>query len=115
MDIDGMSYRQWQRRNTEFFQHLTKAQQRTARQQGYHNVSWEKVRQSWKILQQLASPPSLFDAKLKKGDLVGAVGQSILEADQALEMAEQSAANLRHKRKQIQKLAEKVSNKYQLL
>ncbi|MGB3494299.1 MAG: hypothetical protein WBA57_16340 [Elainellaceae cyanobacterium] len=115
MDVDGMSYRQWQKRNTEFFRQLTKAQQKTARQQGYYNISWEKVRKSWEILQQLASLPSLFNAKLKKDDLTGAIGQSILEAEQAQEMAKQSVANLKQKRKQIQELAKKTLNKYQLL
>jgi hypothetical protein len=115
MNVDGMSYRQWQKRNTDAFQQLTKAQQQLSRQQGYRNVGWQQVQQSWKILQQLIKSPSLFDAKLKKGDLSGAINQSILEAEQAQEIAKQSVSKLKHKRNQIQELTEKTLNKYQLL
>lgn len=115
MNVDGLSYRQWQKRNTDTFQQLTKAQQQAARQQGYRNTGWQQVQQSWKVLQQLLKPISLFDAKLKKGDLSGAIDQSILEADQAQEIAKQGIANLKRKHKQLQELAEKTLNKYQLL
>lgn len=115
MNIDGMSYRQWQKRNTETFRQLTKAQQQLAREQGYRNVGWQYVQQSWMILQELTQPLSLFDAKLKKGDLSGAIHQSILVAEQAQETAQQSISKLKHKRKQIQDLTEKTLNKYQLL
>jgi hypothetical protein len=118
MNIDGMSYRQWQKRNTDAFKKLSKEQQQLARQQGYFNVSWQKVQQSWTILQQLnqsTQPTSLFDAKLKKGDVVGALNQSILEAEQAQQIAKQEIANLQDKRDQIKELAENTLNKYQLL
>lgn len=115
MNVDGMSYRQWQKRNTDTFQQLTKAQQQAARQQGYRNVGWQQIQQSWKVLQQLMKPLSLFDAKLKKGDLSGAIGQSILEAEQAQEVAQQGISNLKRKHSQVQELAEKALNKYQLL
>ncbi|MBD2256363.1 hypothetical protein [Pseudanabaena sp. FACHB-2040] len=114
MNIDGMSYREWQKRNSDTFQILTKAQQQSVRQQGYRNVSWQKVQQSWKILQQL-KPPSLFDAKLKKGDLPGAIDQSILGAEQVQDLAKQAKSNLKRKRNQIQKRADEVLDKYQLL
>lgn len=114
MNVEGMSYRQWQKRNNDTFQKLTKAQQQTARQRGYRNIGWQQVQQSWGILQQL-TPPSLFDAKLKKGDLVGAIDQSILEAEQAQAIAKQGIAELKRKRSKIQELAEDALNKYQLL
>jgi len=114
MNVDGMSYRQWQKRNTDTFQQLTKAHQQTARQQGYRNIGWQPIQQSWKVLQQLI-PPTIFDAKLKRGDLAGAIDQSILEAEQAQEIAKQGISNLKRKRSQIQELAEKTLNKYQLL
>ena len=82
MKVNNMSYRQWQKRNTEAFQKLTKAQQKKARDRGYRNVGWQKVQTSWEILQQFQTP-SLFDARLKRGDIAGAIDQSILEADQA--------------------------------
>jgi hypothetical protein len=115
MNVDGMSYRQWQKRNTDAFQQLTKAHQQAARQQGYRNVGWQQIQQSWKVLQQLMKPLSLFDAKLKKGDLSGAIGQSILEAEQAQEVAQQGISSLKRKHSQVQELAEKALNKYQLL
>ena len=115
MNIDGMSYRQWQKRNTDTLQQLTKAQQQLIRQQGYRNVGWQQVQQSWGILQQLTKPISLFDAKLKKGNLTGAIDQSILEAEQAQDVAKQGILNLKLKRNHIQGLAEKTLNKYQLL
>lgn len=115
MNIDSLSYRQWQKRNTDKFQQLNKARQKIARQQGYRNVGWQQVQQSWTILQELTQPPSLFDAKLKKGDLEGAINQSILEAEQAQEIAKQGVADLEHKRKKIHELTEKTLNKYQLL
>lgn len=115
MNIDGLSYRQWQKRNTNIFQQLTKTQQQTARQQGYRNVGWQQIQQSWQLLRQFMEPTSLFDAKLKKGDLVGAIGQSILEAEQAQAIAQQGIADLKRKRNEIQELAEKTLNKYQLL
>jgi hypothetical protein len=115
MDVDGMNYRQWQKRNTNTFQKLTKAHQQSARQQGYYNLGWQQIQKSWGILHQFIEPPSLFDAKLKKGDLVGAIGQSILEAEKAQAIAQQGVADLKRKRKKIQELAENVLNKYQLL
>lgn len=115
MNVDDMSYRQWQKRNTDTFHQLTKAQQQFARQQGYRNVGWQQVQLSWEILQQLTKPPSLFDVKLRKGDLPGAINQSILEAEQAQEIAKQSVSSLKRKRNQIQELTEKTLDKYQLL
>ncbi len=115
MNVDGMSYRQWQKRNTDLFQKLPKDQQIIARKNGYHNVGWEKVQQSWKILQQIHQPQSLFDAKLKRGDLEGAINQSILEAEKAYEFANQGILELERKHRKIHKMAEKALNKYQLL
>jgi len=115
MKVDGLSYRQWQKRNTDTFQQLTKAQKQAARQQGYRNMGWQQAQQAWKVLQQLAKPPSLFDAKLKKGDLAGAIDQSRLEAEQAQALAKQGVTNLKRQQKQIRELAEQTLNKYQLL
>lgn len=118
MDIDGLSYRQWQRRNTDAFKQLSKEQQQTARDQGYYNVSWKRVQASWLILQTLAAPlpvPTLFDAKLKKGDVAGAIDQSLLAADQAQTAAQEGQQKLRHQRQQIKEKAEAAIHKYQLL
>ncbi len=115
MNVDDMSYRQWQKRNTDAFQQLTKAQQKTARQQGYRNVGWQQVQQSWKTLRQFIEPLNLFEAKLRKGDLTGAVDQMVLEAEQAQKTAKQGIADLKRNRKEIQELADNALNKYQLL
>lgn len=115
MNIDHMSYRQWQKRNTDIFQQLTKTQQQLVRHQGYRNVGWQWVQQSWKVLQQFIKPPTLFDAKLKRGDLEGAIDQSILEAEQAQSIAKESISRLKSKRTQIDELTEKTLSKYQLL
>jgi hypothetical protein len=115
MNIDGLSYCQWQKRNTEAFCILSRDQRQAARTQGYHNVCWQKVQESWTILQKLTQPKSLFEAKLRKGDLAGAIDQSILEAEQAQKVAQKGKANLRHQREQIQELVESAFNEYQLL
>ncbi len=115
MNVNGLSYRQWQKRNTDAFQQLTKVQQQAVRQKGYRNIGWQQVQQSWEVLQQLKQLPSLFDAKLKKGDLPGAIDQSILEAEQAQEVAKKGVANLKRKQNKLQELAEKTLSKYQLL
>ncbi|BDM83914.1 hypothetical protein [Acaryochloris marina] len=114
MNIDDMSYRQWQKRNTEAFRQLNKDQQTSIRNQGYFNVGWQRVQESWKLLQNLTKPPTLFDAKLKKGDLVGALNQSIFEAEKAQEKAQQAVVELEHSRNKIKELAETTLNKYQL-
>jgi len=115
MNINGFSYRQWQKRNTDTFQKLSKEQKQTAREQGYYNVGWQRVQQSWEILQQKTEPRPLFDAKLKRGDLTGAINQSILEAEQAQNVAQKGVSNLQRKRKRIKDLAETAQKKYQLL
>lgn len=46
----NLSYRQWQKRNSEAFHSLPKAQQPQLRQQGYKNRGWANVRQSWQLL-----------------------------------------------------------------
>lgn len=118
MIIDGLSYRQWQKRNTEVFQNLSKGQQRTARDQGYYNVNWQRVQQSWYILQALNASSlvlNLFDAKLKKGDLAGAVDQFLLEAEQAQTVAQKSKNHLRRQHQKVKELAATALHEYQLL
>lgn len=110
-----MSYRQWQKRNTDAFCKLSKNQQQAARQQGYFNIGWQKVQQSWSILQLITEPPNLLNAKLKKGDLAGAVNQSILEAEQAQQIARQGISDLERSCKQVKRLAKTTLNEYQLL
>lgn len=115
MNINGLSYRQWQKRNTDSFKKLSKAQQRQARIKGYYNISWPQVQESWEILQKQMQPASLFDAKFKRGDLEGAITQSLLEAEKAQALAHKGKKSLKHKAKRIKELAKNTLNKYQLL
>lgn len=59
--LDGLNYKQAQKRNSEKFNLLSKTEQKQARQQGYKNLGWDNVRKSWNILQKLIpSPPVDF-------------------------------------------------------
>jgi hypothetical protein len=51
--IGGMNYREWQKRNGKGFSLLTKIQQKEARTQGYCNIGWNEVQNSWKIICKL--------------------------------------------------------------
>lgn len=53
--LDGLSYKQAQKRNSEKFNSLSQTEQKQARQQGYKNLGWENVRKSWTILQKFIS------------------------------------------------------------
>lgn len=93
--LEGRNYRQWQKRNTEHFRYLSKFQQTEICKQGYCNVGWSKVKKSWEILSSqdlslkkgkeaskfTSNVVNLIDYKLRKGNLVGAVGLSILDAE----------------------------------
>lgn len=93
--VEGRNYRQWQKRNTEHFMCLSKSQQTEIYKQGYCNVGWSKVKKSWEILNSQNLPQkeekeaskftsnvvNLFEHKLRKGNPVGAIGLSILDAE----------------------------------
>lgn len=113
--IDGMSYSQWQQRNTNYFNKLPKNKKLEARDQGYFNVGWEKVKKSWEVLIKIIEIPALFDHKIKKGDISGAINLSILEAEQAQQVAKDEIKNLNLKRKELNKVSKNMLNKYQLL
>lgn len=124
--IEGLNYRQWQKRNTNCFKSLTKLQQQESRKQGYYNVGWNQVQQSWKILVQLTSSSShlseanhkvvsLFEHKIHQEDLLGAINLSILEADQAKKTVKQSLESLNKNQERLTDLADKALEKYTLL
>ncbi|MEC4803171.1 MAG: hypothetical protein SAJ12_16900 [Jaaginema sp. PMC 1079.18] len=113
--IENLNYRQWQRRNKEIFSQLDRLKQKKIRERGYCNKGWDNVKKSWEILNNTAKESSLFDYKLKKGDLVGAINHSILEAEQAQKKAKKALENLETKRRSINKKAEEALTKYQLL
>ena len=124
--VEGLNYRQWQKRNTNCFKSLSKSKQKEARKQGYHNVGWNKVQQSWQILVQLTSSSSpslepnrkvfsLFEHQVNKEDLLGAINLSILEAEQAKKIAQQSLETLNKNEEKLEKLADKALEKYSIL
>ena len=85
--VQGLNYRQWQKRNTDKFKKLTVSQQKEARIQGFLNRGWEQVQKSWEILMSFVNivnnnVVTMFDHKLNKGDLIGAINQSTYEAEQ---------------------------------
>lgn len=112
----GMNYREWQRRNKEHFSLLTKVQQKQARQQGYFNTGWDKVQESWKILCKLTdNVTTLFEHKLSKSDIVGAIDLSLLDADNAKETARKAVSDLDASEKRLTKIADEALAKYPLL
>lgn len=117
--IDSMNYRQWQKRNTKHFNSLTKIQQKEARNLGYCNIGWNKVKASWRIIYNFTgdtkNPTTLFEYKLRKGDIVGAMELSIFEAGQAKHLAQQTTATLDETQKYFNEVADEVLAKYPLL
>ena len=114
--IEAMNYREWQKRNTEHFNKLTKNQQKKARQQGYSNVGWQKVQISWDIVFKIDSPPpSLFEYKLRNGDITGAINLSILEAERAKNLAQKTINSLNKNQQYFDQIADEALAKYPLL
>ena len=114
--IDGLNYRQWQKRNTQKFNALISSQQKEARKQGYKNQGWQNVQKSWNILQSLSSNVvSMFEAKLDKGDLVGALELSILEGEESQTIATKAIKKIFQNQKEIDEKADHILAKYPLL
>jgi hypothetical protein len=124
--IEGLNYRQWQKRNKEHFQSLSKAKQKELRKQGYCNIGWNRVKKSWKILvndhssydnlsENADNVISLFEHKLNQKDLQGAIQLSIMEADNAKKIAQQALQELEENQKRLAQLATESLNKYSLL
>jgi len=112
----GMNYREWQRRNTKYFSLLTQVQQKQARNQGYCNIGWDKVQNSWKILCKFTdNVTSLFEHKLSKGDIVGAIELSLLDAEHAKGIAQKAVSDLDANEKRLSKVADEALAKYPLL
>ncbi|QDZ41649.1 hypothetical protein FRE64_16885 (plasmid) [Euhalothece natronophila Z-M001] len=113
--IDGLNYREWQKRNTELFSKLDRSQQKELRNQGYRNKGWLHVQKSWKLLKNFCQEISLFDHKLKNHDLLGAINHSILEAEQAKNVASESLEILEANYNKVKELADQALDKYQIL
>jgi hypothetical protein len=107
--LEGMNYREWQKRNTQKFEDLAEDKQQKARQMGYCNRGWEKVKKSWSILCELNNNLiSLFDYQLHKGKVNNAIDIAILEAEKVKE-------ELLNNQKSLEKLANETLAKYPLL
>ena len=114
--VEAMNYRQWQRRNTEHFNRLTMIQKKEARQQGYYNNGWGKVQSSWEIICKLdRNVTTLFEYKLRKGDIIGAIELSLLEAEGTKDLARQALETLEKNQQYLDEIADKTLAKYPLL
>ena len=113
--IEGMNYRQWQKRNTERFNSLTKNQQKNARQQGYSNVGWDKVQESWRSILKVTGIPSLFEHKLRRGDITGAIALSILEAERVKNLAQKTINTLHKNQQYLDQLSDEALAEYPVL
>lgn len=97
--VQGLNYRQWQKRNTDKFKTLTVAQKKEARAKGFFNRGWEQVQKSWDILMSFVnivnnSVVTIFEHKLNKGNLIGAINQSLYEIEHTAEIVEKKVENI---------------------
>lgn len=104
-------------RKNELFKHdLDTSLKQEARRQGYYNVGWDKVQNSWRILGQFSSKVvSMFENKLNKGDVVGAINIAILEADRGLAIAHEAIENLQAAQEKLNNITDEALSKYPLL
>ncbi len=109
--VKGLSYRQWQQRNTLAFKALSKDIQKEIRTKGYYNVGWEKVKKSWKLISQ-SKIINLVDYKLKYGDIDGAINLVKIESENAQKIANQTIDNIQNTRYELDKLVANTINKY---
>ena len=110
--IDGLGYREWQKRNSDRFRQLSATDRKEAKIRGYRNLGWESVQKSWEILQTLGKVTSLFDRKIQTGDLVGAIDLALHEADLAKEEAQEAKVFFRQSKKRTKDLLERTRKKY---
>jgi hypothetical protein len=114
--IDNLSYRQWQKRNSTAVKQLNKSEQKEIRKKGYSNRGWNQVKKSWIILQEYKPKiVSIFDHKLAKGDLLGAINFAITNSEQTSHIAKEAIAVLEENQQRLDELTEKTFNKYQPL
>lgn len=111
--IEGMSYREWQKRNSDHLQKLTQFQKKEVRQKGYHNVGWANVQKSWNVINQFLGLSSLFIHRLQKGDIVGAINHSMIEAEQASNLAKDAIETISKTKDDLNSLVNQALDKYQ--
>ncbi|MBD2576294.1 hypothetical protein [Oscillatoria sp. FACHB-1406] len=111
--IEGLSYRDWQKRNKQYFDALSKEQQKDARRQGYNNRGWKQIKRAWRIVRKFnQNVKSLFEYKLDRGDLVGAIDISLLEAERAKAVAKTTLKELEKRQKELDQIADRALKKY---
>lgn len=109
--VNGLSYRQWQQRNTMAFKALSKDAQKDMRAKGYYNLGWERVKKSWVLLSE-SRVVSLTDYKLKKGDLEGAIELVDLESENANKLASRTLEGIKETRQKLNELVANALGKY---
>ncbi|PZV27870.1 MAG: hypothetical protein DCF12_01900 [Snowella sp.] len=120
---DKMTYRDWQKRNTNKFSYLNNFQKKEIRNRGYKNIGWIQVKSSWEILCEYFSNQeenqdnsiSMFDYKISQGDIIGAINLSILESDVAKKVAIEAQKKLLQSQKYLEKISLDSLEKYPLL
>lgn len=66
-ELDGLNYRQAQKRNSDRFNSLTRNQQQQLRTQGYKNCGWDNIRTSWQLLiDEISELVDFVDFAIKK-------------------------------------------------
>ena len=119
--IEDLSYRGWQKRNTDSFSCLNPKEKEKVRSDGYKNVGWESVQSSWRILEAIKIV-SIIDKKLDKGDFTGALRHSWMETDAAIkeiekiaEYAHNSRSEINESYNRVHEIAQEASSKYKPL
>lgn len=117
--VEGMDYFQWRHRNSLYFKQLNLKQRKQVVQMGYHNVGWEGVQKSWRILQVFFEEEkkvvNLVDVYLERGDLSMAIEQLAIRAENINEMAEEGLKRLRRRRNTTRKNVQRILEKYKPL
>lgn len=113
--IDGLNYREWQKRNTQLFSRFSVEQKKDLRSKGYKNAGWLYVQRTWQLIRKLVEQPDFFQQRLDNSDLLGAIRHSILEADQAKKFAQKSLEKIEANYQEVHNIARKTLSKYQLL
>ncbi|ANV90634.1 hypothetical protein [Picosynechococcus sp. PCC 8807] len=113
--VEGLGYREWQKRNTALFSQFSPKEKKEARKKGYRNIGWLHVQKSWQILKQYSKLTTLFEKKLRDGDIQSAINHTILEAENAIKVAQEAFQKVESKGKEIHRIAQKAKSKYQVL
>lgn len=91
--FDGLNYRKAQKRNSIEFHKLNKSLQKQAREEGYKNIGWNNVCDSWIILQKLKENNVIHISSYKeiKGSLtaVDALDSAILQTEMLITKGEE--------------------------